>query len=173
MDDVGIPNRNLNLLYPPFRAQVEQGLAICHQQGLMAYVFEGLRTPARQEWLYRQGRSRPGKIITNARSNFSWHQYGVAVDIVFDGSELPGIQWSWDGDYAHEKTDEYQLVADNLMPLGIEWYGQPGQAFFEKPHFQKTWGLRMFTAQQLVATHGTLAVWNALDKIIASQGVVA
>jgi D-alanyl-D-alanine carboxypeptidase len=35
-----------------------------------------------QNYLYAQGRTRPGRIVTNARGGKSHHHFGVAVDIL-------------------------------------------------------------------------------------------
>ena len=41
-----------------------------------------LRTFAEQDVLYAQGRSKPGKVVTNAKGGQSYHNYGLAIDIV-------------------------------------------------------------------------------------------
>ena len=41
-----------------------------------------LRTFAEQAEIFAQGRTKPGKIVTNARPGLSAHNYGLAVDIV-------------------------------------------------------------------------------------------
>jgi hypothetical protein len=38
---------------------------------------------AEQAALYAQGRTAPGNIVTNAPAGSSWHNYGLAVDMVF------------------------------------------------------------------------------------------
>ena len=92
-----MPNRDLNLLYPPFRMQVEELLRRLEEAKLPFYIFEALRTFEEQASLYAQGRSKSGQIVTNAQPGDSFHSYGLAVDLVLDGQpDKPGIQWSWD-----------------------------------------------------------------------------
>lgn len=55
--------------------QALTGRAICR----FAYT---IRTFAEQEALYAQGRTKPGKVVTNAKAGMSYHNYGLAVDIV-------------------------------------------------------------------------------------------
>jgi peptidoglycan L-alanyl-D-glutamate endopeptidase CwlK len=62
---------------------VERVLAQLRADGRTPWLFECVRTPARQAWLYAQGRTRPGVIVTNAADHLrSWHGHGLAVDIV-------------------------------------------------------------------------------------------
>lgn len=74
---------------------------------LSIQVVQGLRTWAQQEALYAQGRTTAGpgaaqvpgegslgKIVSNAPAGWSWHNFGLAVDVVPEDI-LPG-QPDWD-----------------------------------------------------------------------------
>jgi hypothetical protein len=50
----------------------------------------------RQNWLYASGRTREGKIITNAQAGKSWHQYGLAIDIAYKDKKY---NWTWEGNW--------------------------------------------------------------------------
>jgi peptidoglycan LD-endopeptidase CwlK len=160
--DLSLPNRNINLLYPVFLEKVLRGLEIARSMGLMAYIFEGFRPNIRQEFLFAKGRSGPGSIITNAKAGFSWHNYGLAVDIVFDGSPMPGIQWAWDGDYVGDKKDDYKKLGDIMLAQGLEWLGT-GE-LHDLPHFQLTRGYPITKAFTVSQKFSLLAVWDALDN---------
>ena len=57
-------------------------------------VDQGLRTFAEQQTIWNQGRTTPGKIVTWSPSGSSYHNYGLAIDIVplnKDGS----INWKY------------------------------------------------------------------------------
>lgn len=90
--DVNVKDRDMARLHPKMREAVESVLAQCRAEGLPFRVFEANRTPERQAWLYTQGRSRPGAIVTKAQAWESFHQYGLAVDFVL----FENNQWSWD-----------------------------------------------------------------------------
>lgn len=45
-------------------------------------VVQGLRTIAEQDAIYAQGRTKPGQIVTKAKGGQSYHNYGLAIDIV-------------------------------------------------------------------------------------------
>src|SRR6266568_3689055 len=54
--------------------------------GITIKVISGTRTYPEQDALYEQGRSKPGKIVTNARGGHSNHNFGIAFDVgIFDG----------------------------------------------------------------------------------------
>jgi peptidoglycan L-alanyl-D-glutamate endopeptidase CwlK len=81
----------IKLLHPKLRDEAIEmydeiiaaltGFAACR----FAYT---LRTFAEQDGLYAQGRSKPGAIVTNAKGGQSYHNYGLAIDIVLI-SRLP------------------------------------------------------------------------------------
>jgi len=83
--------RDLDQLHPSFRRAITQLLDQATAEALPFKVFEAFRTPERQRWLYEQGRTRPGAVVTKAQPWTSFHQYGLAADLVLfiDG------QWTW------------------------------------------------------------------------------
>lgn len=95
-----------------------------------------LRTVAEQNELYAQGRTKPGPIVTRARGLDSWHNYGMAVDIVL----LVGGKAVWDikTDYDKDGRSDWMEVVDIFKRYGWEWGGD--WKFVDNPHFQKTMG---------------------------------
>lgn len=158
--DIAKPDRDLAKLYPPFKDLINKLLLECHTKGVMLYVFEAFRSMDRQALLYSQGRTTPGKIITNADKGLSLHNYGVAVDLVFDGKAgLPGIQWDWGPDYKPlgEIIKSYKT---------LEWAGT-WKRMRESPHVQ----LRLpYTAVQLKSIwdqkNDMAALWQLFDAEI-------
>lgn len=112
---VDAARRDLDLLRPDFRSNLERYLqAIEHRFPEYATgVHETYRSPERQRWLFEQGRSRPGAIVTwTLDSN---HQYGIAADwhLLKDGKAI------WDSQvyakvYALVPPSEYGL--ESLAP---------------------------------------------------------
>jgi hypothetical protein len=107
--DVSVKDRDLSRLHPKMRAAVEAVLQQCQAEALPFRVFEANRSPERQAWLYAQGRTRPGSIVTKAEAWQSFHQYGLAVDFVL----FENNQWSWDdkGPRAHLWKRLPQVIA--------------------------------------------------------------
>ncbi len=87
----GERDQDLSKLHPLVRQAITATVAELNQAGAPFQVFEAFRTPERQAYLYAQGRTRPGGIVTNAQAWQSYHQYGLAADLVLfrDGA------WSW------------------------------------------------------------------------------
>jgi len=65
---VQIINNDLAPLAPFFREKLLAAIADCKANGIVCGIFEGYRSPDRQDWLREQGRVRPGKIITGAKA---------------------------------------------------------------------------------------------------------
>lgn len=93
-------------------------------------VISGYRSSEKQDDLYALGRTKPGRIVTQARGGSSWHNFGLAFDLgVFrDGFYL---------DEAHERytTRLYREIAPIAQAIGLE----PGVLFKRFPdpaHFQ-------------------------------------
>ena len=63
------------------RGPARQVLKDAGERGITLVITEGYRSPARQDALYAQGRTTPGRIVTNARAGQSAHQSGLAMDV--------------------------------------------------------------------------------------------
>src|SRR5262245_49937842 len=77
-------NNDMNTLAPKFRDAVQKSIAECNAKGIDAIVYEAYRSQELQSLYYSRGRTiiPPTYTVTNAQSNlFSWHGYGLAVDV--------------------------------------------------------------------------------------------
>ena len=98
-------------------------------------IAQGLRTFAEQDALYAQGRTKPGKKVTNAKGGQSVHNYGFAVDIVLiiDGKEASwDTKKDWDGD----KVADWDECVKVFAKYGRSWGGN-WTSFKDMPHFDK------------------------------------
>jgi len=97
-----------------------------------------LRTNAEQDALYAIGRTKPGKIVTNARSGDSYHNYGLAVDIclIIDGKVA---SWDMRTDFDADGIADWMEAVKVFKAYGWEWGGD-WKRFPDAPHFQKTFG---------------------------------
>jgi len=160
-----MPSRDLNLLYSPFKMQVEELLRRLESAKLPFYIFEALRTFEDQAELYAQGRTKPGKIVTNAQPGDSFHSYGLAVDLVLDGQpDKPGIQWSWDTrvDLNADGRDDWMQMGKIAESCGLEWGGR-WKRFPDLPHIQNSFGFTISELKEIYRTSYALkAVWAEL-----------
>jgi peptidoglycan L-alanyl-D-glutamate endopeptidase CwlK len=114
------------------RCQFLQHLALLIQkatlEGIEFIVWTFYRSPADQNFLYQQGRTRPGKIITNCDGTLvrSRHQDWLAVDILIikDGAD----QWI--------RTPEYDRLGEIWESLGGKWGGNFKSPAGDIFHFQ-------------------------------------
>ncbi|PTM42386.1 glycosyl hydrolase 108 family protein [Bosea sp. 124] len=111
-------------LHPVIRDALSKIIGKLNNDGFSFQLFEAFRTPERQQHLFAQGRTRDGKIVTNARAWQSFHQYGLAVDIVL---KIDG-QWSWND------SGKFAKAWDRLHEVGRAHGLKP--LSFEKPHLQ-------------------------------------
>lgn len=111
-------------LHPVCREKVRGVLESCERVGIPFRMFEGYRSPHRQQYLYEQGRTRAGAIVTYAGPWSSIHQYGLAADFVLyeDG------EWSWDT--SGSRRDWWS----RLHEIGREYGLEP--LSWETPHLQ-------------------------------------
>lgn len=106
--------KRLNSLEPDFKVLVEKLLLTAEKEtGRKWLVTAGRRTMEEQKELYAQGRTKPGKIVTNAKPGSSAHNYGLAADLApcKEGSSLD-IDWN-----AGSKI--WQKMADAAKKLGL------------------------------------------------------
>lgn len=146
--------RDLAVLHPTVRDAVTRTVADLNAEGFPFKVFEAYRMPQRQAYLFGQGRTRPGAIVTQARPWESYHQFGLAADIVL----CPGGKWSWDA------SAEYIQAWDRLHDIGRSYDLEPLN--FERPHLQ----LANFHLSDLKAGKlpggGDAAWWEAFKTVV-------
>ena len=112
------------------------GRAICR----FAYT---LRTFKEQDDLYALGRTKPGKKVTNAKGGQSYHNYGLAFDIVLlvdkdKNGTFESASWETNVDFDGDGKADWQEVVTIAKQYGWEWGGN--WKFTDMPHFQKTLG---------------------------------
>ena len=107
-----------------------------------AYV---LRTFKEQDELYAQGRTKKGKIVTNSKAGQSYHNYGLAVDIVMlldkDGNgTYETADWNTIADWDKDGIADWLEVVSVFNKYGWTWGFIKNGKRWDLPHFQKTFG---------------------------------
>lgn len=159
MSDLLLSRIDTGLVYPPFLARLRALLEDAESQEHSYWVIEGYRSYGRSDVLFAQGRTSPGKVVTNARGGQSAHNFGIAADLVRDGfMERAGLQ----PDY---RPPSYDLLGVLAPKHGLVWGGS--WAFRDLPHVQ----VPMFVTsadieplRQAFAAGGLSAVWRVLDQ---------
>ena len=116
--------QTIGTLLPPVQPLARALIESAARIGIAIKIISGTRTYEEQDALYEQGRSKPGRIVTNARGGYSNHNFGVAFDIgVFEG-----------GRYLDE-SPAYKAVGALGKQLGLEWGGD-WKSIQDEPHFE-------------------------------------
>lgn len=125
-----INSRNINDLHPKVANMASQFINRCKTAGIDVIITSTYRDIASQNALYAQGRTTPGKKVTNARGGQSFHNWKVAFDFcpIVNGKAV------WNDVALFTKCGE---IAESV---GLEWAGR-WVKFKELAHCQYTNGL--------------------------------
>lgn len=100
------------------------------KQGFKLRVYSGFRSFVEQGDLYEQGRSKPGKIVTNAKPGKSLHNYGLAFDLV----EIKDGKALWE-------NPNWGKIGEMGKLFGFSWGGDWKMTdLVDKPHFENRFG---------------------------------
>ena len=138
-------------LNPEVKAMAARTVAAMQEEGLEPYVFEGYRSFQRQNELFAKGG------VTKARGGQSWHNYGLAVDIVFWNSSHNGP--SWDDGF------DWSRVGHHGKAQGFTAWG--GDWGWDMPHLEYHPGYegRAGDLAPLYHADGLAAVWRELGVV--------
>lgn len=125
-----INSREIDDLHPAVAAMARKLIALAAKEGIDIQITSTYRDAAYQNWLFGQGRTRKGKILTYAKAGQSWHNFRLAFDFVI----IKNKKADW-GD-----TKSYQRVRAIAKTLGLEGLS------FELAHLQARGGLTLAQA---------------------------
>ncbi len=103
-----------------------------------ARVTQAYRSIKEQNDLYAQGRTKAGKIVTNAKGGYSYHNFGLAFDfcLIVDGKYAV---WDTRKDFDGDMTPDWMEFVGVFKEAGYEWGGD-WVRFKDYPHLQKVFG---------------------------------
>lgn len=130
-------SRSLDDLLPPARDRAKRFEAECKAAGEDVLIYCTYRPDAEQTALYAQGRTVPGKIVTNARAGESLHNYRLAFDFV----PLVAGKPAWNDEARYRKCG---AIAERC---GLEWAGRWTGKLKETAHCQYTGGFSLKAIQ--------------------------
>ena len=116
-------SRDLKDLRADVRANVEILLELCRAQEMRVLITQTKRDNEYQAYLYAQGRTRPGSIVTNSRTT-TFHGAGLAVDFC---QNIKGAEY--------KEAAFFQNVAILAKHMGFSWGGD-WISFPDFPHLQ-------------------------------------
>jgi peptidoglycan L-alanyl-D-glutamate endopeptidase CwlK len=121
-----LTERHLDSLRPDLQPLARQHIFTLRQAAQDARIVQGYRSSQMQADLYAQGRTRPGKIVTNARPGTSAHEFRAAYDIgLFEDGVYQGA------------VAEYSTLGPAAAPDGVVWGNNvPGFPKGDVGHYQ-------------------------------------
>ncbi len=120
-------------LHPKLRYKARKFISNAKRKGYDLRITESLRTFERQIQLFAQGRTTSGQKVTNANAGSSYHNYGLAIDVVDRNN---GYSTNW------------QEIGKIGKKAGFEWGGDWSK-FKDNPHFQLTLGKKTAELKKL------------------------
>lgn len=149
---------HVRLLYPGFLAPLRRAVVQVETRcDYRVNITQGFRTYKRQDAIYAQGRTLPGKVVTHAKGGQSFHNFGVAADGATFGKD-PYLENSEDG-HAF-----WKLWGECAQREGLEWGGNWPANKLDIPHVQMTCGMSHQEMHGLYIQGGIAAVWESLDR---------
>jgi hypothetical protein len=149
------------LLAPKFRSAVARVIDDMRSWGYTPRVFETMRTPERQSYIYGFGRVYDdGRgIVTQAPTSIdTWHGFGLAADIICERA-----LWNASPDFWHVlgcSARRHNLV------WGGDWnsdWSSADERFTDFPHIQWGGGMRRAPSSQapvIVSQKGIAELWR-------------
>jgi peptidoglycan L-alanyl-D-glutamate endopeptidase CwlK len=125
-----VNSRNINDLHCKVAAMASEFIKRCNAEGIDVLITSTYRDAESQNALYAQGRTKPGKKVTNAKGGQSFHNWKCAFDFV----PLVNGKAMWNDEALFTKCGE---IAEDI---GLEWAGRWNK-FKELAHCQYTGGL--------------------------------
>ncbi len=142
-----------NALHPKLRAEVIQTANELAEKGLIFRIVQGFRSIAEQNAIYAQGRTIPGKIITNAKGGQSYHNYGLAIDFAIDildsNGNVTSVSFDTNVDSDHDGNKDFMEVINAFGLKG--WQSGMFWKFKDTDHLEKTFGLSFQQLADLVS----------------------
>jgi peptidoglycan L-alanyl-D-glutamate endopeptidase CwlK len=153
----------IQLLHPKLRENAldiyDEIIAALNGSAICRFAYT-LRTFAEQDTLYAQGRTKSGAKVTNAKGGQSYHNYGLAIDIVLlvdkdKNGSFESASWDIKTDFDGDAKADWMEIVAIFKRYGFEWGGD--WKFNDAPHFQKTFGQSI---NELLSLHKN----NKVDK---------
>lgn len=154
----------IELLHPKLREEGHKIYdEICHAltgKAICRFAYT-LRTFAEQNIIYAQGRTSPGAIVTDAKAGQSYHNYGLAIDVVLlldlnDDKTYETASWDFKTDFDGDKTAEWKEIEAIFLKYGWKGLFNKRGERYDLPHFQKTLGYTIAHLQELYKQHNKM-----------------
>ncbi len=142
----------LDKVHPELKKRILALIALAKADGFDVRPTQGLRTVEEQNALYAQGRTKPGKKVTNANGGQSNHNFGCAVDLGF----YTNGQIDW--------TDSlYNHIGKWASKVGLDWGGN-WKTIKDRPHVELPNLPKPSVLFDIYKKGGLEAVWKSVGN---------
>ena len=131
-------------LHPGMQKEVKQLLNNAQEAGLNVMLQQGHRSEAEQAKL--------SPDVTSAKPGQSYHQYGLAVDVVFTDAHCHP-SWS--------ENHDWQALGKAGKEAGLKWGGD-WKGKKDRPHFQHPTEQNISTIQKIFKASGMQKLWSMI-----------
>ena len=153
-------SRSLQDLHPEVRWRAEKLIQSATDILVPILIYFTLRQFSEQEMLYDQGRTKPGRIVTNAKAGQSYHNYGLAFDFAILQDQ---ILWDTKTDINADQIPDYQQVGELGEDLGLQWGGRFKSLKGDYGHLQMSFGFRWTELLAFYKLGGIPRVWEEIS----------
>ena len=152
---------NIKDLHPLLQDKMNQFIKLCSDNKIDVVITQGFRTWEYQAGLYAQGRTSPGKVVTNCQPGWSPHNYGLAFDFAI--KENNQIDW----DTRNRKWGDAGKLGESL---GLTW-GGIWKSFPDMPHLEYLFGLTIEKLHSGVKPPNTVKILKVSDLALAGKTI--
>jgi len=125
-------SRNLDDLTKDVKQKAIVHTQLCAAKGIDILIYCTLRSNEEQDKLYAQGRTVPGKIVTNARAGESAHNPDInGLSHAYDCCPMLAGKPIWDANHPY-----WPIVGACGEEAGLTWSGRWTGKLKETAHFQ-------------------------------------
>ncbi|MCL2565980.1 MAG: M15 family metallopeptidase [Defluviitaleaceae bacterium] len=151
---IGINSRNIDDLHPTVARGCREFIRRMNAAGFAHVgISSTYRDNVHQDWLFAQGRTRPGNIVTNARGGQSIHNYGLAFDFF---QNIRGQEWN--------NPHFFDTGGRIWQEMGGVWGGS-WVRFVDRPHCEYTGGISLSSLQSGIRLPlDSKMLWEAADN---------
>lgn len=142
----------ISKLHPQVKSKVRNFINDVYKTyQIQLVIVQDYRSYAKQNEIYAEGRTKPGKIRTKAKGGESNHNFALAVDVlpVWDDGELHSTGKGADTKNINILKKIASLGKKNGLAWGGDW-----KSIYDPMHFELNTGLSMSQLRQAVANVG-------------------
>lgn len=129
---------DVKLLLPKVQKLCEAFVKKCADNSIQVAITQTYRSVIEQDALYAQGRTKAGRIVTNAKGGQSMHNFRCAFDFVILEKGKP------DWNITNKKWQQAGKIAQSV---GLTWGGS-WSSFVDMPHCEYTANYRLADFQK-------------------------